>query len=50
MIINTDTVWHATRNNDDIHRDTLNMIVKWNDWLGDLTRPNDELAIERIKL
>ncbi len=50
MIINTDTVWHATRNNDDTHRDTLNMIVKWNDWLSALTRANDDFTVERIKL
>ena len=50
MIINTDTIWHATRNNDDTHRDTLNMIVKWNDWLRDMTNPKDEFTIERISI
>ena len=50
MVINTDTVWHATRNNDSVHRDTLNMIVKWNDWLHDLTNAKDEFIVERIKI
>jgi hypothetical protein len=50
MIINTDTIWHATRNNDTTHRDTLNMIVKWNDWLKDLTRASETLEITDVNL
>ena len=49
-IINTDFTWHATRNKDTVHRDTLNMIVKWNDWLAELTKPREVLEIEEVKL
>jgi hypothetical protein len=50
MIMNADTVWHATRNNDELPRNTLNMIVKWNDWLSDITRPRETLELEKIKI
>lgn len=50
IIINTDFVWHGTRNNDSVPRDTLNMIVKWNDWLTELTKPREVLEIEKVKL
>mgnify|MGYP001170279947 CR=1 FL=1 len=49
-IINTDYVWHGTVTYDKRPRDMLNMIVKWNDWLHDLTRPKSHVAIERITL
>ena len=49
-IINTDFVWHGTVTYDNRPRDMLNMIVKWNDWLHDLTRPKSHVAIERITL
>ena len=49
-IINTDFVWHATRNRDNRARDTLNLIVKWNDWLTEMTRPRKVLDIEEIEL
>lgn len=50
IIMNADTVWHATRNNDELYRNTLNMIVKWNDWLNDITRPRETLKLEKIKI
>ena len=50
IIMNADTVWHATRNNDQLPRNTLNMIVKWNDWLSDMTRPKETLELEIIKI
>jgi len=50
IIMNADTVWHATRNNDELPRNTLNMIVKWNDWLSDITRPRETLELEKIKI
>ena len=50
IIMNADTVWHATRNNDELPRNTLNMIVKWNDWLSDMTRPKETLELEIIKI
>ena len=50
MIMNADTVWHATRNLDELYRNTLNMIVKWNDWLNDITRPRETLELEKIKI
>ena len=34
----------------EIPRDTLNMIVKWNDWLTELTKPREVLEIEKVKL
>lgn len=50
IIMNADTVWHATKNNDQLPRNTLNMIVKWNDWLSDMTRPKETLELEIIKI
>jgi hypothetical protein len=50
VIMNADTVWHATRNDDKVPRNTLNMIVKWNDWLRDITRPKETLTLEKIKV
>ena len=50
IIMNADTVWHATRNNDQLPRNTLNMIVKWNNWLSDMTRPKETLELEIIKI
>ena len=50
IIMNADTVWHATRNNDELPRNTLNMIVKWNNWLSDMTRPKETLELEIIKI
>ena len=50
IIMNADTVWHATRNNDELPRNTLNMIVIWNNWLSDMTRPKETLELEIIKI
>lgn len=49
-IINTDFVWHGTVTYDSKPRDMLNMIVKWNDWLYDITRSKPNVAVERISI
>ena len=49
-IINTDIVWHGTITYDDKPRDMLNIIMKWNTWLHNLTRSKSFVEIERIKL
>ena len=49
-IINVDTVWHGSITFDNEPRDMLNMIVKWNPWLHELTRSKPIVDIERIKL
>ena len=49
-IINVDTVWHGSITFDNEPRDWLNMIVKWNPWLHELTRAKPIVGIERIKL
>ena len=49
-IINVDTVWHGSITFDNEPRDMLNMIVKWNTWLQELTRSKPLVDIERIKL
>ena len=49
-IINVDTVWHGSITFDNKPRDWLNMIVKWNPWLHELTRAKPIVGIERIKL
>ena len=49
-IINTDFVWHATKNLDDEPRNTMNIICKWNAWLEEITAPQKELMIEKVQL
>ena len=49
-IINTDFVWHGSTTYDDKPRDMLNIIMKWNPWLHNLTRSKPFVDIERIKL
>ena len=49
-IINTDFVWHGTVTYDKRPSDMLNMIVKWNKWLYDLTRPKSHVTIERVSI
>jgi len=49
-IINVDTIWHGSITYDDRPRDMLNIIMKWNDWLYDLTRSKPLVELERIKL
>ena len=49
-IINTDYIWHGTKTYDERPRDMLNMIVQWNDWLYDLTRPKPVVEVEKIKI
>ena len=49
-IINVDFVWHGTTTYDDKPRDMLNIIMKWNPWLHNLTRSKPFVDIERIEL
>ena len=49
-IINTDFGWHGSTTYDDKPRDMLNIIMKWNPWLHNLTRSKPFVDIERIEL
>jgi hypothetical protein len=49
-IINTDFVWHGSTTYDNNPRDMLNIIMKWNPWLHNLTRSKPFVDIERIEL
>jgi hypothetical protein len=49
-IINTDFVWHGSTTYDNNPRDMLNIIMKWNSWLHNLTRSKPFVEIERIEL
>lgn len=50
IVLNTDVTWHSTVNEGDTPRDTLNLIVKHNEWLDNLVKPGNDLAIHRVKI
>ena len=50
IILNTDATWHATVNNGEVARHTLNFIGKRSEWIENLVKPKDILEIERVQV